>query len=371
MRTRSRTRSASLIVAATLAAGTALLLATNSAGRAQSPPANDDFAGYKLVSLASTITSASGEYADTVSTAGATLEPGEPPCGAGDGATVWYVYYPEVSGEIFVDTAGSDFNTFVAVYRITNFAPSPPGGSLDELTCIGGGPAFQAKLDFSARSGEDGYAIQIGGWNGETGTLHVRIGCPLGCAPPNDALALAPLIFEAPFTDSTRSANATLEDGEPRPCGHIGKTVWYRIETSERAGDAIAIDATGDFQPVVALYKLDLRTSPSPPGSLDLVTCDAGAAGTGSGNITFTTEPFTTYYVQAGGAEGAGGALRVQMTCSTAICRFPTEHPPEPGGGVGGGTGGAGGESTGAANGGTGSIAGPDTGSGGYLPGAR
>lgn len=347
------TRRASLMVAATLAASTALLLATHNAGRAQARPPNDDFAGYKLVTLAQ----ASGEYTDAISTVGATLEPGEPPCGAGDGATVWYVYYPEVSGDIFVDTTGSDFNTFVAVYHITNFAPSPPGGSLDELTCIGGGPTLRAKLDFSARSGEGGYAIQVGGWNGEAGTLNLRIGCPTGCAPPNDALGLAPLLFEVPFTDSTRTANATLEDGEPQPCGHIGRTVWYRIETFERAGDLLAIGATGDFQPVAALYKMDLRTSPSPPGSLALVTCDAGGAGTRSGNITFTTEPFTTYYVQAGGADGAGGALTVHMTCPAPICRFQLD-------GIETGTGG---EDAGSPSNPSSSIAGPDTGSGGYL----
>lgn len=349
----------SRITLATLA-GSALLfaslLATHGESRAQQAPANDDFERYTLIGISSAL----GSYADTISTAGATLEQGEPTCTADGGATVWYVFYPNVSGEFVVDTAGSDFATTVAVYHITDFAPSPPGGSLEELVCTGG--PTPSRVEFTARSGEGGYAIQIGGFGGETGTLQLTVACERGCAPPNDLVVGPTYLYEVPFEETLRTSDATVDEGEPLPCGDIGSTVWYRIEVSERAGDLLRVGASADYTPVLALYTQSTRSF-SPPGALDLLTCNVGDPGSQAASLEFTTEPFTTYYIQAGGASGAGGLLTITMSCAEGVCRFIDDAPTpiQQGGGAADGD-------TEIAPGVGGVVTLPSTGSGGYLP---
>ncbi len=331
---------------------TALLVPTLLA-RAQSAPPNDDFAGYTFFG----ISALSPTFTDTTSTVGATLESGEPVCTEGGGATVWYVFYPDVPGEIVVDTAGSDFGTTVAVYRITDFAPSPPGGSLEEITCTGGPSSSRA--EFTAQSGMGLYAIQIGGFNGESGTLRLNVSCERGCPPYNDAIALAPHVFEVPYRDEVRTVDATTEAGEPLPCGGIGRTVWQRIETSESAGHVIGVQATADFTPVIAVYKQSDESISPPPGALALLTCRVPEPGTRSLNVGFTTEAYTIYYVQTGGTNAAGGMVGITITCSTEVCRFVGDSPtPDTDGGHG---------LDDPGRGGSGTIVLPETGSGGYL----
>lgn len=185
------------ITAVAVAAAAILGLAVRGGGHAQQAgPPNDNFDRSSVVQLG--FSPPFGGFESVIETAGATLEPGEPTCVPDGGATVWYVYHPESSGNLLVDTAGSDFATFVAVYRITAMAPSPPGGSLEELACTGGAGS-QAQIEFTARTGEGGYAIQVGGVGGETGTLRLRVSCDPGdCPPPNDEIALAARISQMP-----------------------------------------------------------------------------------------------------------------------------------------------------------------------------
>lgn len=356
-----RKRLAALI--RTSVAVSAAFVAVRGSGHAQQvPPSNDNFDRSSVVQLG--FSPPFGGYQSIVQTSGATLEPGEPTCVPDGGATVWYVYFPEASGNLLVDTAGSDFATFVAVYRITGMAPSPPGGSLEELTCTGGA-ASQAQLEFAARRGEGGYAIQIGGVAGETGRLMLRVSCAPGeCAPPNDEIAIATRVSQMPFAESTDTTAATVEPGEPQPCGDIGRTVWYRFDTSETGGDAISVGITSaSFDPVIGLYTVDYSVAPSPPGALKDVACFVSPIGTGSVTHAFTTQPFTSYYMQVGGAASAGDAVYVALTCTpgsgAAPCFFGAVIGPDTG------------DDDGGPIPAPGIVGPPDTGSGGYLPGSH
>ncbi len=71
--------------------------------------ANDDFAD------AEALTGISGTVIGT--TVGATIEPGEPEHAFNaNSASIWYSYTPDVDGQLTLSTAGSDFDTKVAVY---------------------------------------------------------------------------------------------------------------------------------------------------------------------------------------------------------------------------------------------------------------
>jgi hypothetical protein len=333
----------------------ALLAASGGEGAvAQQRPPNDDFADYRLVALASIspLGAEALDYTDTVDTTGATVEPGEPECLPGDGASVWYLFYPEATTDFLVDTTGSDFATTVGVYRITDFVPSPPGGSLDEVACSGGAGS-QAVISFPGRTGS-GYAIRIAGVDAATGIVQLRVGCVESCPARNDNIADAPQLYEVPFRDALNTLGATTEPGEPLDCGNIGRTVWYRINVLETGtGHRVSVSTSGsDFASVVAIYEVDFSTNPSPPGTLQLVQCADG------GNGTFVTENFTDYLIQVGGRDGAGGNVSVEMLCELPVCPFQGIITPDTGGNAtpGPGTGGEGG----------GTIAPPSTGSGGY-----
>jgi hypothetical protein len=354
------------LVLVAVALATAILAASHDDGRAQGvTPSNDNFDRSKPIELG--MSPPFGGYDDVASTAGATLEQDEPTCVPDGGATVWYIYHPQVSANLVVDTIGSDFSAFVSVYRITDMVPSPPGGSLEEITCTGGLGA-QGRLEFTARTGQGGYAIQVGGVGGETGTLRLRVSCESGCPPPNDEIGTAPLLYQLPFLENgVNTTEAGTEGGEPQPCGNIGKTVWYRFNTYEEVDTVSLIAVATEFSPVIAVYEVDYAISPSPPGAFGELGCSVGAAGEYL-TLTFNTEPFTNYYVQFGGEDGAGGILNVLLSCqrdpNQSPCNFGLIEPIETGDGGQGlpGTGGDTAPDTG------GSIIGPVTGSGGYLP---
>ncbi|SRR6266545_2002058 len=89
-------------------AGGAGLLTFNLAVSAVTPPANNNFL--------SAINASPLPYADSRQTAGATLQPAEQRPGGGQiGATVWYSHVPASSGTPTATTAGSGFDTILAV----------------------------------------------------------------------------------------------------------------------------------------------------------------------------------------------------------------------------------------------------------------
>jgi hypothetical protein len=284
-------------------------------------------------------------YEAWADTRGATTEPGEPlDCGA-MGRTVWYTLYAQMDARVVLNTAQSDFDTAIAVYD----APptSPPGAAATWLACDAPGGGGRARMAVPLKANTQVW-VQIGGVHGAGGQLQVHVTCDPLCPPANDNSASAEDVSSSGDQRSADTRGATLEAGEAQPCGDIGATVWYRFTTGAHGG-TLAIDASSnDFRPATALYRMD---GMSPPGALTQVACgDAGS-------LTAELAANMVYYVQAGGAGGATGTLNVRFECRSAGCAADWEDGPLPatdGAGYGGGM-----------------INGPDTGSGGYLPGSR
>jgi hypothetical protein len=112
------------------------------------------------------------------STAGFGLDTGEAqPCGS-IGGTIWYSFTtpdssPPIGGMLTVDTAGSDFDTVVALYT----GPLPPAtpGEMTPVSCDDNG-AGPGKLTWAPAYGTT-YYIQVGGHNGAMGNLHLALVC--------------------------------------------------------------------------------------------------------------------------------------------------------------------------------------------------
>ncbi len=105
----------------------------------------------------------------------ATLEAGEPPHSetAGAGSSVWWKWIAPQTGTATFDTAGSDFDTVLAVYE---------GASLGALKAVVAsddyGDAMTSRVTFAAVGGST-YSVAVAGMLGQTGSIQLNWATPL------------------------------------------------------------------------------------------------------------------------------------------------------------------------------------------------
>jgi hypothetical protein len=119
--------------------------------------------------------------AQTFSTVGATKETGEPNhCGQAGGASQWYIYTAPAGGTLRVSTAGSTFNTILAVY-------TGPGTNFASLVAQGCGfttnyqTQGQPEVVIPGVVAGTRFYIAVDGYNGASGRAQLAVG--LGAAP--------------------------------------------------------------------------------------------------------------------------------------------------------------------------------------------
>jgi hypothetical protein len=281
-------------------------------------------------------------FSSVVDTRGATVEPGEPSDCGHMGKTVWYWVISASDASMRFDTDGSDFATAIAVYA-ADFPFSPPGGASQRIACATSDATGRAHVDFPLKAGQ-GLFVQVGGMDGAGGMLQLHSDCSAGCPPANDNFNQAFELGFGSLSDSPNLGGATLEAGEPHDCGNVDATVWYRYFTSGPTSFTVDF-ADSEVLPAIAVYRVD-GFSP-PPESLTRLDCRTGA-----GPQEFQFDATGQYYLQIGGVDGARGLLQVHLDCRGCGTVEGLETGP------------------GAADRG-GGIGLPNTGSGGYLPGAR
>ena len=149
---------------------------------------NDDFAAATVVSGTSVT-----RTGDT--NVGATKQDGEPiHAGNAGGASIWYRWVPTGSGQVTIDTFGSNFDTLLAVYT---------GSSLGSLTSVASNDdtgGLQSQVSFAAAAGTI-YQIAVDGFNGGTGALTGSVNLHLTQSvpppprppPPTSTATVAPI----------------------------------------------------------------------------------------------------------------------------------------------------------------------------------
>ena len=221
-----------------------------------SAPDNDSFATRTVIP--------SGATRNTGSNLFASAETGEPrnPSVAG-GRSVWWSWIAATSGPTTITTAGSSFDTTLAVYG---------GAALDTLSLLGANDdsaGVQSAVTFTAVAGTS-YAIQVDGYSGATGAIvlnhpaagsdsgvpvitsepgdvTVLLGTPfeLSVAAQGEALTYQWLFNDAPISGATRATYrveaAAIGDGGP-----------YRVQVSNDHGQAISRAATVSVERVIA-----------------------------------------------------------------------------------------------------------------------
>jgi subtilisin family serine protease len=135
-------------------------------------PFNDDFADATVVS--GTSVSRTGD-----TNQGGTEQAAEPNhAGNAGGASVWYRWTPTGSGQVTVDTFGSNFDTLLAVYTGSSVGSLTPVVSNDDT----GG--LQSQVSFPATAATT-YQIAVDGYNGETGSVNLHLA--QSASPPTSA----------------------------------------------------------------------------------------------------------------------------------------------------------------------------------------
>ena len=126
----------------------------------------------------------------------------------------------------------------------------------------------------------------------------------------NDRFADA-WMLAAPGSAAGSTSGASTESGEPKPCGRIGRTVWYRV-VPDGSGTLTASTAGSGFDTVLALYR---GTS---LGNLSALACNDDNGGTNQSRVSAGVAAGEVYYIQLGGYRNATGAYTLTLTGPSA-----------------------------------------------------
>jgi Ca2+-binding RTX toxin-like protein len=203
-------------------------------------PANDDFADAQL------ITGTEGTV--TGSNLGATKEAGEPDhAGNLGGRSVWYSWTAPADGNVAFTTAGSLFDTLLAVYT---------GGAVGSLTAVAANDddpsrfTNESTVSFAVSSGVT-YMVAVDGFSGKVGFINLT----WRPAPANDNFADAQVLASTSSGTATGNARgATVEPGEPPFFGEWFPTIWY--SWTAPADGTYKFDTLGsNFDTVLHVYE--------------------------------------------------------------------------------------------------------------------
>jgi hypothetical protein len=166
----------------------------------------------------------------TANNATATKETGEPKhAGNAGGKSLWWTWTAPSSGSVTIDTAGSNFDTLLAVYT---------GSSVSALTAVTGGSSDDAsstvttsKATFNVTAGTV-YQIAVDGYAGASGniTLHLNLGAAAAPAAPTNVAAT-----DGAFNDKVRVTWTAVT-------GATAYEVWR--STTNSSASATKISAT-------------------------------------------------------------------------------------------------------------------------------
>ena len=170
-----------------------------------SAPPNDNFVNAQVV------TGNSGTAVGT--NAFATKETGEPdhsPDGEPSGKSIWYRWTAPNSGTVTMTTAGSNYDTLLAVYGGTSVsALGPPIAANDDENNPGG--ILTSRVQFSAVSGTT-YQIAIDGYGGDQGDVTFNWNLPGGPSPsPSPSPSPGVVQFTVGTISVTETPNATAK----------------------------------------------------------------------------------------------------------------------------------------------------------------
>jgi len=220
---------------------------------------------------------------------------------------IWYCYSPQFSCNVTVSTAGSSFDTFLAVYNGCNTAPNL--GNL--IDCNDDGPnSRQADISFPAIAGNN-YLIEVGGYNADTGPGLISVSCDtvIPDDPSNNNCNNAKPIGDV--TDlAFDTSNATF-DGP----GHCmdSPNIWY-IYTATCTGEATVSLCGSSYDTKLAVY----NGGSCNPSLNRLIACNDDSCGRQS-EVTFEVIAGQQYLIEVGGFSDETGEGLINVSCEGTV----------------------------------------------------
>jgi hypothetical protein len=263
-------------------------------GNAVFGPPNDDFSN--AIALTGAITSGSGNNAQ------ATSQPGEPSHAGQTSHSVWWSWTAPYSGPAAVSTAGSSFDTVLAVYTGTSVSALGKIGENDD-----GEGLKTSAVSFTAAAGTT-YMIAVDGFGDATGNITLAVSQPAASGPPNDAFANRSTLSGSNVSVSASNAGATRETQEPSHAGYEAtKSVWWTWTAP--SGGRVTIDTKGSsIDTLLAVY------TGSTLSQLGGVAADDQSGGNNTSQVRFTAVQGTTYQIAVDGWQGDAGGIVLSVT---------------------------------------------------------
>jgi len=246
-------------------------------------------------------------FTDAIDTTQATTDARDPfsGCACGQNShSVWYRFTAERSGEVTVDTTGSNYDTVLSVFVGTCGASDPVACNDDGNGTLQSQVRFQAVADVT-------YLIEVTSFcNGPGGSLELHL-VQAPPPPPNDTCNAATEITTPRLRDDLDVSRATSDATDPAAscgCGTNGASVWYRFTAPTSA--AVTIDTLGSsYDTVLAVFSGDsCRTLSS------AVPCNDDSNGTLQSQVRFQAVAGTTYFIEVTSfCGGPAGNLRLDF----------------------------------------------------------
>lgn len=262
------------------------------------PPANDDFAAATVVPA--------GADTQTGTNANSSEETGEPKhAGLGAGRSVWWSWTSPVSGIVTITTAGSGFDTILAVYT---------GDAVGALTWVGANNnalgTAQSVVDFVATAGTT-YRIAVDSRSRAMGSVVLHLPISALPLPTNDNFANAVVLAGSNVAVTGSNLTATKETGEPNHAANPGAgSVWWTW-TAPASGAMYLSTSGSDFDTLLAVY-----TGESVSELTEIASNDEAASDNTSA-LTFSAVAGTTYRIAVDGWYGSRGIVRLGLGPTT------------------------------------------------------
>ncbi len=245
---------------------------------------------------------------------GTTKEPGERnhAFNAG-GKSVWWSWVAPSNGLYLLDTAGSSFDTLLAVYT---------GSALNGLTLIGehdGDPAdnfFVSRVQFQAVAGTE-YQFAVDGYQGAAGDVVLNLAAvvPGGTGVAANDNFVQRIAFLGQTNQVTAATtNATKESGEPNHAGNAGgHSVWWSW-IAPISGPATLSTTNSSFDTTLAVYTGTTLASLSLVAENDDLNASFGVY---QSSVTFPAVAGVVYQIAVDGHGDAAGMVILTLSQPT------------------------------------------------------
>lgn len=259
-------------------------------------PVNDNFAS------GTSLTGSS--WTSAGSNINGTSESGEPShASQAPAKSVWYLWTAPSSGSVTVGTAGSAFDTVLAVYTGSSVGALTPVAANDNRTT----GVTDSQVTFQAVAGTV-YRIAVDGKSGAAGNLTIT-GSLSGGTVGNDAFASAIVCSGPSFTMTGSNVGATKEAGEPSHAGRAGgKSIWYSW-VAPASGKLTVVTTGSNFDTLLGVY------TGSAVNALRAVASNDDVSTTDrTSKVTFSATAGTKYWIAVDGYGAASGSVRLAGT---------------------------------------------------------